>query len=302
MSDLDKLRTEQEARRPHTSGAGGTRYSDMVDRYLSMASYSPERTAGPAAKPVASRTGLVIAGVDDSPASYIAVDHAAIEAQLRGWDLRLVHAQRPTGLRASGREAGARLMERMIERVHACAPAVAVTSRLVTGSPAPLLLVAARDAGLVVVGHRHGTPGAVFGISVGDRVAADHTGAVLVVRVPGWPPGPGVAARPVVAGVDGDDSETVGFAHREARLRGSDLVLLHACRTPRPDRVEASDGVRMRWRYVAEDPAQALVEASSGAAALVIGRRGPGGLPAGPLGSVSRSVVQHAHCPVFLVG
>jgi nucleotide-binding universal stress UspA family protein len=41
---------------------------------------------------------------------------------------------------------------------------------------------------------------------------------------------------------------------------------------------------------------------STRAAALVVGRRGPGSMPAALLGSVSRAVVQHAHCPVFLVG
>src|SRR5690242_9108763 len=54
--------------------------------------------------------------------------------------------------------------------------------------------------------------------------------------------------------------------------------------------------------FVADDPAPALIEASSRAAALVVGRHGPGGIPSGPPGSVSRSAVQRAHCPVFLFG
>jgi len=67
------------------------------------------------------------------------------------------------------------------------------------------------------------------------------------------------------------------------------------------ERVEIFGGVRMHRRFVADDPAAALIEASAEAAALVVGRHGPGGVPAGLLGSVSRAVVQHAHCPVFLV-
>ena len=122
------------------------------------------------------------------------------------------------------------------------------------------------------------------------------------MRIPGWPPGPGFAARPIVVGVDGDDSPAVAFGHGEAKLRGSELVLLHAGRTPRVERVDDLGGVRMHRRFVADEPADALIDASTRAAALVVGRRGPGGMPVGMLGSVSRAVVQHAHCPVFLVG
>jgi nucleotide-binding universal stress UspA family protein len=307
MSDLDRLRTEREARSDYLDrGRTGehTRYSEAVDRYLGVVGYRSEEAARPepARPPAVATSGIVLVGVDDSPASYTAADHAAIEAELRGWDLRIVHVQRSGMIRPPSRDAGALLLERLTDRVHAYSPTVAVTSRLLVGWAAPLLLAEARDAGLVVVGHRHGAAGAVFGVSVGDRVATGHTGVVMVVRVPGWPAGPELGARPVVVGVDRDDSPAVGFAHREAKLRGSDLVILRAGTTPRPARLETAGGVRIHRRFVADDPAPALIEASSRAAALVVGRHGPGGIPSGPLGSVSRSVVQRAHCPVFLVG
>ncbi|MCU7729527.1 universal stress protein [Actinoplanes sp. KI2] len=299
MSDLDRLRTERDSRQNYP---GTSRYSGAVNRYLGVLGHHPDdpgaSVPGRVPSGVVAKTGLVLVGVDDSPISHTAVDHAAIEAELRGWDLRMVHVQ---GSRQSAQDAGARLLERLTERVRACAPTVAVTSRIVTGAAASRLLVEGRHAGLVVVGHRHGAASSVFGVSVGERVAVDHSGVVMVVRIPGWPPGPGFAARPIVVGVDGDDSPVVGFGHGEARLRGSELVLLHAGRTPRVERVEIFGGVRMHRRFVADDPAAALVEASAGAAALVVGRHGPGGMPAGMLGSVSRAVVQHAHCPVFLV-
>ena len=74
-----------------------TRYGEVVNRYLGGAGY-PEllRPAHHPARPTppASRfTGLVLACVDESPDSYVALDHAAIEAELRGWDLRLIHVQ-----------------------------------------------------------------------------------------------------------------------------------------------------------------------------------------------------------------
>ncbi|WP_030440549.1 universal stress protein [Actinoplanes subtropicus] len=303
MSDLDRLRTERDSRQAHAACADTTRYSGAINRYLGVLGYHAEDAGKPAPgrvpPGVVAKTGLVLVGVDDSPISYTAVDHAAIEAELRGWDLRMIHVP---GGRQSAQDAGARLLERLTERVHACAPSIAVTSRIVTGSAASRLLIEGRHAGLVVVGHRHGAASSVFGVSVGERVAVDHNGVVMVVRIPGWPPGPGFAARPIVVGVDGDDSPAVGFAHGEAKLRGSDLLLLHAGRTPRIERVDTAGGVRMHRRFVAEDPAEALIDVSTQAAALVVGRHGPGGIPAGLLGSVSRAVVQHAHCPVFLVG
>jgi nucleotide-binding universal stress UspA family protein len=300
MSDIEKLRMESEIRHEAAERGHTTRYGEAINRYLGVAGYRPDerpvRTTP--SKGILAKTGVVLVGVDDSPASYTAVDHAAIEAELRGWDLRILHVQRPH----ADQDAGVRLLERLTDRVHACAPTVAATSRLGVGSAASLLLVEGRKADLVVVGHRHGTAGAMLGVNVGDRVAADHTGVVLVVRIPGWPPRPGFGSRPIVVGVDGDDSPAVGFAHAEARLRGCDLVLLHAAKVARSGSVDTVGGVLMHRRFVAGDPATALIEASDEAAALVVGRRGVAGVPAGILGSVSRSLVKRAYCPIFLAG
>jgi nucleotide-binding universal stress UspA family protein len=52
---------------------------------------------------------------------------------------------------------------------------------------------------------------------------------------------------------------------------------------------------------VSADAVSALIDASSDAAAVVVGRRA-GGLAGTSVGSVSRALVQRAHCPVFLVG
>jgi nucleotide-binding universal stress UspA family protein len=247
----------------------------------------------------------VLVAVDETPASYTAVDHAAIEADLHGWNLRLFHVQHPGGLHQPSRDDGAGLLEQLTDRVHACAPSVAVTSRLAVGSPASLVLSAARDTNLVVVGHRHGPVSAAFGRSVGDRVAAQHNGVVMVVRMPGWPAGPEFGKLPLVVGIDPARSETpaVDFALREAAVRGCEVVMLHAGKdAASAARAETIAGVPVHHRTVADDPVAALLESSSKAAALVVGRRSPGGPPGSLLSWVNRAMVQRASCPVFLVG
>jgi len=244
MQDLDSYRTQRETRRDRAVPATSTRYSEAVNRYLGAVGYRVDEPVTPAVatkRPVAPAVATgVLVGVDDTPTSYTAVDHAAIEAELRGWDLRIVHVQPPGGLRQSSRDAGAHLLERLADRVHAYSPSVPVTCRLMVGAAAPLLLSHAGDAGLVVVGHRHSAVGVTFGLSVGDRVAAQHRGPVLV------------------------------------------------------------DGVRRTG--VSADPMSALIDASGTAAAVVVGRHGTGAMARASLGSVSRALVQRAHCPVFLVG
>lgn len=309
MSDLDRQRTHREARQAAGDVRRATPYSEAVNRYLGAYGYRETRdTASVPApeRPHQTRSGLVLVAVDDSLASYTAVDHAAIEAELRGWDLRLVHVQHGGTARYAARDLGARLLERLTDRVHGYSPTVPVTGRLAIGAPVTMVLTEAETADLVVVGHQHGIASTTLGLTVGERIATHHPGTVLVVRLPGWPPGPHFATRPIVVGVDPSPTSprTVGFAVREAQLRGCDLIMVHATGDgPVPfDRMDTRDGVVVHHRSVAGDPITALVAASGKAAAVVVGRHGRRPATDAPLGSVSRALLQRAACPVFLVG
>ncbi|WP_306212403.1 universal stress protein [Actinoplanes sp. RD1] len=275
-----------------------------MNRYLGAAQYQQARThTVRTAGSTPGRPGLVTVGVDDSPDSYVALDHAAVEADVHGWDLRLVHVQR--AISGADRDSGAELLRRLTDRVHAQSQRVTVHSRLAIGPPASTLLGAVQDADLVVVGRRHGAAGAMLGMTVGDSVAAHHRGPVLIVRVPGWPPGPDFARRPLAAVTDGSPlgERAAAFAMAEARVRGCGLVLLHSSPAAvAGDYVETVDGVEVHHRCTRRDPAGALISASQEAAAVVAGRQNHGGVAETLLGSVSRAVVEHAPCPVFLIG
>jgi nucleotide-binding universal stress UspA family protein len=66
-------------------------------------------------------------------------------------------------------------------------------------------------------------------------------------------------------------------------------------------RAERSDDLEIRELLVSDHPAKALIDASRGAALLVVGSRGRGGFKGLLLGSVSLQCVHHASCPVVVV-
>src|SRR5687768_5049226 len=201
MTELSGFGAETEARRAAGEVRHLNRFGAVINRYLGAVDYPdpyavrPKPGAVKQPHPTYTATGVVLVGVDDSPISCVAVDQAAIEAELRGWELHVVNVRR------SGADgAGAALLQWLTDRVHAGFPPVPVSSRLIAAAhPAQALLAEAGEAGLLVVGHRHGATTTALGRSVADRVGRHHRGPVLVVRMPGWPSGPEFGARPLVA-------------------------------------------------------------------------------------------------------
>jgi nucleotide-binding universal stress UspA family protein len=136
----------------------------------------------------------------------------------------------------------------------------------------------------------------------------------------------------VIVGVDGSEVSTdaVGYAFAEASQRRADLTLLHAwdmsmVQDPTPLNAVPEDfkafedgrvalaaeaavgwaekypGVAVRTQVVRGRPDEALIDASSRAALVVVGSRGRGGFRELLLGSVSRGVLHGAHGPVAVV-
>jgi nucleotide-binding universal stress UspA family protein len=127
------------------------------------------------------------------------------------------------------------------------------------------------------------------------------------------------AAMQIVAGHDGspDSAQALDWAVREARLHETGLIVCHV----RPDLPDAIASAARRFGeqlldeairraqaglgcagiqplLAAGPPAQVLRELSNGAAMVVVGSRGSGGLL---LGSVSLHVAAHASGPVTVV-
>ncbi|MDG4809289.1 universal stress protein [Micromonospora sp. WMMD1120] len=281
----------------------------------------------------------VVVGVDGSPSSLVAAEHAARAAHLRSRPLLLVHGYlHPFGYGVPlnpydlGVPAPSAEAQKMLERTAAELtdrwPDLTVDVRQVTGGPGATLIEESRRAELVVVGSRGlgGFTGLLLG-SVGAQVAAHARCPVLVVR-PDEQPIP--VDAPVLVGVDGSESAAlaVGYGADEAALRDVPLVLTHVGPPEQdrsvPEEIEEAqaayraDAVRLladasgRARaahpdlVVREHPiraagaAQGLIEASGTASLLVVGTRGRAGFAGLLLGSVSQAAIQHAHCPVLV--
>lgn len=214
-----------------------------------------------------------------------------------------------------------------VSAARAAAPGLAVAGELVEDRPVPVLVTHARDARLLVVGHRGlgGLGGLVLG-SVAAAVAL-HAGCPVVVAR-----GPGAAAeagRPVVVGVDGsrDGEAALGFAFDAAATRGVTLTAVHAWHdpfasatpAPQPDPTspvgdeqevlaerlagwgEKYPDVTVERVVLRGRAGRVLVEQSERAQLLVVGTRGRGDVASLVLGSVSHAVVHRAHCPVAVV-
>lgn len=275
----------------------------------------------------------VIVGTDGSRPAAAAVEWAAGDAARKGLPLRIVHAvdrlpyeiaRYPIPIEDQLDRAGRRILEEAEQAVRETHPAVRVTTAMIEGDPSRVLRQEAGNAAEIVIGSRGhgGFTGMLLG-SVGMHVAGQVDVPVVVVRA-------GVSAPHglVVVGVDGSDEAATAltYAFEEARLRDCRLLAVYAWQLPvhpfAPEIAYDVDEVRKAQEDYVAGPAgppgpvsrrrrrdagrlRASGHRTGGggekADLLVVGSRGRGAVGAAVLGSVSRAVLHHAHCPVAVV-
>lgn len=278
----------------------------------------------------------VVVGVDGSPGSTRAVEYGVREAGRLGTELHLVHVDPVYAPVASMRPlipddltAGSQAMlEAAAEVAASAAPDVPVDTALRRGSAAQMLVAAAEDAQLVVVG-RETVPALLrfYLEAVTLGVAARATHPVVSVP-PGWSPSP---ARPrIVVGFKdaAHSTELLLRAFDDAVAREADLTVVHSWQLPgvyddiiveraHGDEwdAEARAGIEdllggrrathpevaVTVRVTHDQPAHALREAAEGAELLMVVRRVHGFPSALHLGSTARELLHRATCPVEVV-
>ncbi len=226
------------------------------------------------------------------------------------------------------------LVASAVAHVRSRRPRLAVTCADVPGVSAAsanavqeAFAAATRGAHLVVLGYRH--PQWAGCASTGALVAGSSSPTVVVKD---WDD-PHRPRSDVLVGLDGapDSEAALGLAFRQADRRGCGLIVVNAWSRDLDQGVDVVTAELTSPHYVIEQrrslwvseqlagwthefpdvdvtvsvvqghAASALVAASDGAELLVVGSHGRGRLGRAILGSVSRTVLEHAGCPVALV-
>ncbi|MFF5013136.1 universal stress protein [Streptomyces sp. NPDC001165] len=197
----------------------------------------------------------ITVGLDGSAESRAAAEWAAREAEIRGLPVRLVHVWEPVPEpMAQAPLLGAETHQHWTERIPRKSaedlrlrhPGIEVTGEQLTGRPAEVLVRAAQDAELLVLGSRglSGIGGFLVG-SVGLAVVASTERPVVLVRAGEQAadeqekdrtgsPATAAPSGPVVLGLDtrNPDAAPIEFAFEAAARQGVPLRVLHGWNEP----------------------------------------------------------------------
>lgn len=277
----------------------------------------------------------VVVAVDGSTRNRNAVDWAAREAAALGCEVVLVTAlpehvlSAPRHPERSWDQQALDMLADVRAEVRHLVAEQTVETRAVTGTPVAVLLDAAEDARMIVVGKR--------GLGGFARVVVGSTSIALAGRAPvpvTIVPDPWQQARhagaPIVLGVDPlkADHKPVHLAFRRAKRLGVPVVAVHGQETPAAfswdsdptgeatgyERAAASafDELLANWatRYpevvvrpmrARVHPASAILEAAESAQLVVLGRHDAGIFGGFAFGSVARAVLHYSTTPVITV-
>jgi nucleotide-binding universal stress UspA family protein len=283
--------------------------------------------------------GRVVVGMDGSESALLAARWGAKEAALRGRGLTLAHAILPTaatGVFGVGVPPRLDLIDETranaiveLTRLAGELDCIDIRVHVEVGTPSGLLLHASDTAELIVLGSRGrgGFANLLLG-SVGAQVASHANCPVVVMRASSRQD-----ASEVVVGIDGSPHSIAAleFAFNEASRRGWSLVAVHAWDVPAFDLIVTPDGpipfplenvadaeirlaaevlagfkvdypdVHVTENLVRSPAVQALLDASTNAALIVVGTRGRNVAVGALLGSVSNGILHKAQVPVAVI-
>lgn len=254
----------------------------------------------------------IVVGVDGSAAASRAAQWAAVEAQLRGLPLQILHAAPYAAgdTAGPGRERAREVLDGAVALARRRARGIWITSRCALEPPVPALGKAATRAALLVLGGAE-RPNAEPTESVGLRVIENSPCPVVIVHGRTRTAGDD---RPVVAGIDSLDpaaplvGDVLAAGAAAARRHGCLLVVLHAGITDGHDAhdimrrfADAHPDLEVRWQMTVVHPTAALLDVARSARLLVIGSRGRSAPVRVRIGSTCREVLRRSAAPVEVV-